>query len=520
MKGNEPSWLAACFVAGAGIMMLELTAPRLMQPWFGASTFVWTNVIGILLLALSLGYVLGGRLASRPAPERRVGLTLSACGVWTALVPLVLPMVSAALLPDPGTLAAARSARTTLELGSLAVTLLLVAPPVFVLGTVSPQVVAVFARGRDVGSAAGRVFMLGTLGSLLGTFLPTYVLVPTMGSRGASFVAAGFLVLSGLLLLAGRARVAAAASGVLAIAVSAALLDGRPLRAAEPGEELIAERESAYQYLRVTRGPALGDVEQGVHEKLLRINEGLAEFHSVAVDGESTTAGKYYDYFAMLPSCFPPEEKVDVLVLGSGAGTMTRVLRDVWGRERFGELVNVEIDPGVVALEAEFDDAHFGGDWTTLPGDGRAVARTLAGPFDLIFVDAYARQIDIPFHMATVEFFALVRERLSPHGIVALNVSGSDAGGALPQSLAATLRDAGFPRITLTPVVHWGNMMMWTSRDGLPRGLGKTPAALKTVRTRANRFTRDLPPDGAAFVLRDDHAPVEWLTDRWLRGAK
>ena len=83
MKTTGLAWLAACFVAGAGVMMLELTAPRLMQPWFGASTFVWTNVIGILLVALAAGYALGGRLASRPEPARRVGGTLAACGIWT-----------------------------------------------------------------------------------------------------------------------------------------------------------------------------------------------------------------------------------------------------------------------------------------------------------------------------------------------------------------------------------------------------------------------------------------------------
>lgn len=516
MSRTDSVWLAACFAAGAGIMMLELSAPRLMQPWFGASTFVWTNVIGVLLFALSVGYFIGGRLSNKGGAASRVGLTLTACGVWTALIPLALPTVARLLLPEPTTLVGAREARTILEVGSLVVTLLLVAPPVFVLGTVSPQIVAVLARDRDVGVAAGRVFMLGTLGSLLGTFLPTYFLIPLLGTRGTALAAAAFLILAGASLLLGRRRLVAVGSGVLVLVTSAAFLHGRPVRGAEPDETVLKEVESDYQYLRVSRVAALGDVEEGATERLLRINEGLAEFHSVAVDEESTTAGKYYDYFALLPSCFPSERRLRVLVLGSGAGTMARVLRDVWGRDRFEQIINVELDPAVVELEADFG----ADDLVTLVGDGRAVARTLKGPFDLVFVDAYARQIDIPFHMASVEFFELVRDRLSKDGILALNVSGSDRDEPLMKSLVATLSQAAFARIATTPVVYWGNIMVWAGRDDRRRGFDDVPEELGRVERRALRFTTDAVVDESAIVLTDDHAPLEWLTDQWLRGER
>ena len=147
------------FVAGAGVMLVEVTAPRLMQPWFGASVFVWTNVIGVMMLALALGYRLGGSLAEKPRLMRRIAGSFVVAGAWTCVLPFLVAPFSAWLLPEPTSLLDHDQGPRTLELGSLVTAAVLMAPPVFLLALVSPQLVrASVDAGTSAGPAAGRVF--------------------------------------------------------------------------------------------------------------------------------------------------------------------------------------------------------------------------------------------------------------------------------------------------------------------------------------------------------------------------
>ncbi|MCA9322042.1 MAG: fused MFS/spermidine synthase [Planctomycetes bacterium] len=512
-------WLLIAFLAGAGTMIVELTAPRLMQPWFGASTFVWTNVIGVILLALSLGYNLGGRLSARKGLERRVGLTLLAAAGLSALVPFIFGPFAALLLPEPGSLDDAASARSRMEWASFAATVFLFAPPVFLLALLPPQIVrALVDLEQPVGLASGRVYMWGTLGSLLGTFLPTHVLVPWLGSRLAFVTAAAILLVASLLLLFRTRRLARlAALGLLLPLAFWPVTAGSVIRPALPHERLVLEQETDYQYLRLVEAPALGAGLDPTRDRelLLRIDEGVEEFHSVKLLGDrKDTGAKYYDLFGLLPGLFPPERTLKVLVLGSGAGTMARVL-DAFHGDRIGSIVNVELDPAVLELEA-----RFGADIERLRSyamDGRGFLRQSNESFDLIFVDAYARQIDIPFHLATREMWLAVHNHLTSDGVVAINVSGYDAGTALVRGLAASMRAGGFDDLRLNPVPWWGNMMLWSRRGFVGPGLAAARLPdrphLGDLRDRSVAAESRLEPQGEDPVFTDDRAPLERLTN-------
>lgn len=507
--------LFVAFAAGAGIMILELAAPRVVQPWFGASTFVWTNVIGVILVALAAGYQIGGALSPRPGRPRRIALALVIAAALAALTPWAAGVLAGWLSPAPGTLANLPDSNRILELSSLLVAALLFAPPVLVIATVTPQLVSELeAGGLDGGRASGRIFAIGTLGSLLGTFAPTYFLVPTFGSRVTVLIAAGLLALAGLAAGLGRPSrtVRAAALLLVALVPLAIFSNARPLRPQEDFEHSMREIETAYQYVRVAEETAREDETQ--RERVLKINEGLRDFHSIALGDRPTTGGKYYDTIAALATTLRQDgDPWRVAVLGSGAGTTAGLLRRHWG-DRVGSIVNVDIDPVVLALEEEFGVAGGAADHS-FALDGRAFLRLTDAQFDLIVVDAYAQQIDIPAHMATVEFFELVRKRLAPKGCLVLNASSRDLESPLLRALASSMRAAGFPEIVASPVQYWGNTMLWTHRDRQPdlslSLRGPTPKALAPAREAITRWSTVLLPRDEDLLLRDGDAPTEWL---------
>src|SRR5918995_6259050 len=171
------------FAGGFASIGVELTASRLLAPFFGSSTFIWASLIGLTLAFLSLGYFLGGRLADRrPEPDVLYAVTaVAAVAIGT------IPFVSQPLLT--GSLEAFREFNAGAFYGSLAGTLLLLAPPVTLLGFISPF--AIRLQLPDVASAgktAGSLYALSTIGSISGSFIPVLVLIPLIGTAATFFV--------------------------------------------------------------------------------------------------------------------------------------------------------------------------------------------------------------------------------------------------------------------------------------------------------------------------------------------
>ena len=201
------------FAGGFASIGVELTASRLLAPFFGSSTFIWASLIGLTLAFLALGYFLGGRLADRrPEPVVLYAVTaIAAVAIGT------IPFVSRPLLT--GSLEAFRELDAGAFYGSLAGTLLLLAPPVTLLGFISPF--AIRLQLSDVASAgktAGSLYALSTIGSIAGSFIPVLVLIPLIGT------AATFIALSLALLRAGGGRSCRDARQAVALAAGLAAL--------------------------------------------------------------------------------------------------------------------------------------------------------------------------------------------------------------------------------------------------------------------------------------------------------
>lgn len=455
-------------LAGGATMVVELGAVRLLAPWFGASSSVWTNVIGVVLAALAVGYTLGARLASGPRPLASLRSVLLGGAVLAVSLPGLTPWVAGAFMPDGVALA---GASRLLVWGSLASALILFLPIAACLGCACPLAVESLQRERGdaAGHAGGHVLASSTLGSLAGTFGTTHLFVPVLGTTLTFLGAGAVLLLCGLLVRPEASDRRGTQLGLFIVAFGLGFFSGwpRPGTGARgaygPQERLLEAAESPYQSLRVVeRGEGSGRI------RLLQVNESLDSFQSVwTPEVGLLPPGYYYNHFA-LPYGWTRRElgsapsSWDVFIVGLGAGSAIRVLDGVLDPVTRLGVTGVELDPAVIRLaEAHFDlDAR--GDHRTIVGglDGRAALGLDERQYDQVIVDAYANNMEVPPHLASVEAFAAARERLRDGGWLTVNVGGFGVDDPVVEGIARTIAKAFDGPVTIFRVPFSRNLSL------------------------------------------------------------
>jgi predicted membrane-bound spermidine synthase len=491
----------AAFWTGFASIAVEISASRLIAPYFGSSTFIWANLIGATLLFLALGYWLGGRLADARPDARWLYRLIGIAGITLALViPLSRPVLRASLDAfddrDSGAF-----------LGSLVGTLALFAPTMVALGMIAPYAIRLrLVAVSDAGKAAGSLYALSTAGSILGSFVPVIILLPAIGTRGTfAVLAVGLALMSISGLLAERAGTDSLAYGLLSVASIAGLIIGTrgDIRPPYRGS-LVAEFESDYNYIQVL---------QDGNETLLALNEGHA-VHSIYNPRQLETGGPW-DYFALGPTLASDSSPSRALIVGLAGGTAARQLRAAYPGI---EVDGIEIDQKIVDVGREYfamsDDVV-----NVTVGDGRYALRGSKQSYDLICLDAY-RQPYIPFHLATVEFFELVSRHLEPGGVVAVNAGRTEDDFRLVDAISATLASA-FETVIVVDVQRYDNSMVFATHDEVAidefeerlRQSADMPL-VGTVSRWALEHGKIRTASTTGQVLTDDRAPVEWIIDQ------
>jgi spermidine synthase len=472
------------FLAGAATLATEIAASRLLAPYFGSSTVVWANIIGLTLAYLALGYWLGGRLADRrPQPQVLARILLLA-----AVVLAVTPFVARPILD-----VAVRgfdSLSVGSVVGSFFAALALFAVPITALGAVAPFVLRLaLTRVDEAGKVAGRLYALSTTGSLVGTFGAALLAIPFIGTQRTLVGTAALLALAAAL-LAGPRWLPAPAVAVALLAIPAGHV-----------KHSLYEAESHYQFIRVFQ-------EDGVRK--LELNEGVAVHSEWRRD--SVLTGGYWDLFLLLPPLLDrPAERM--LVIGNAGGTIGRA----YGRYYPGVRVDgVEIDPKLNNVARRFFGAGDNPRLKLIAADGRPFLEHTGDRYDVIVVDAY-RQPYVPFQLATQEFFQLVHEHLRPGGALALNVAATPDDHRLSRAIETTILTS-FPQVWRWSPLRFNDLVFALQRP-LPRAelLSRSEQARGRIRLLVPLFQRRLElarPEGRP--LTDDRAPVEWLTDRMI----
>jgi spermidine synthase len=476
------------FMAGAGTLATEIAASRLLAPYFGSSTIVWANIIGLILVYLALGYWLGGKLADRRPEPRVLGTIVLVAALFIAALPFVArPILDAAVRGLDAVSVGA-------VVGSFFAALALFAVPVTLLGAVSPFAIRLSLDDiGEAGTVAGRLYALSTVGSILGTFLSALVLIPLIGTQRTMLGAAALLVLSAALILGNRWQIATVAVAALLFIPAGTIKDSAGL---------LYEAESTYQYVQV--------VERSDGSRALKLNEGVA-VHSVWYPDSVLTGGEW-DMFLLVPPLLErPVERM--LVIGNAGGTIARA---------FGRLYpdvaidGVEIDPKVSEAGRRYLGLGDNPKLHVITDDGRPFLQGTSTRYDVIVVDAY-RQPYIPFYLATKEFFQLAHDRLAPGGALALNVAAVPGDERLSRAIGSTVL-AAFPQAWRWKPLRFNELGLafdaLVEREDL---LNRVDEANPAVGSLVPLFRAGLEPvEANAEVLTDDRAPVEWVTDRMI----
>ncbi len=477
----------AVIVSGGAVLAVEILGTRLIGPFYGTSLYLWSALIGVTLGALSLGYVLGGRLADRGPRLGMFAALIAGAGLWIAAIPwLRYPMLAGA---EP----------LGLRTAVLFAAVVLFFAPFTLLGMTTPYAVRLRAASVETaGRAAGESYALSTVASLAAALLTGFILIPLTGASRLAFLTGAALIVTAL---AGPARSKGRgipAMVAIATVVAAAVFTapgGRP----NPDTGLVAVVESPYAEIRVVDGDGtrLMLIDGMVH----------AEIDTMTMDSPPS----YIDVLELAADFY--EYPGTTLLVGLGGGTLAnRFTRKGWNVDV------VEIDPEVTRVAEDyfgFQPSHA----RIFHRDGREFMIEHDEKYDLIILDAFGSS-SIPFHLVTREAFALCKARLAPGGVLALNVIAVGWRDKLVRSLAATLRQE-FSKVLVLPMAEppdqIGNLTLLASNEDLeikrepPVPTDRFSAEYNRAHAWDNRFEID--PTGER-VITDDRNPVDLWAER------
>ena len=484
------------FFAGMSVMAVELGASRLLAPYFSSSQIVWTIIIGTIMIAMALGNIYGGRMADRdPNPDRLYGRIVIA-SIWIALIPVlgkyIILGISALLVFTINT--------NFLIWAAFAACMVLFVFPLFLLGTVTPSLVKYTVNSLDdSGKTVGTLGAFNTIGSIIGTFLPTFVTIPAVGTSVTFLIFAGILLLLALIYFVAN-RIKSRRVAVAVVILLIACIFGSSDHFAFWEDEVVYEGESVYNYLQVNED----------EEQVSLLTNVLFGVQSVYKKDKGLT-DTFCDYALAAPLMAGQSQRdsLDVLMLGVGAGTYASQCKHYFDNVN---VEGVEIDGKITELANTYFEMPQDVKVTTY--DGRAFLEVSDQKYDVIFVDAY-QDITIPFQMSSVEFFTLVRDHLSEDGVMVVNLNmWEETEGDINAHLMDTIAQV-FPHIYTADVAHTTNRELFASESaGIPQKLQSSISSVQDTELRLlmRQVSASLQNyEAGNYIMTDDKAPVELL---------
>lgn len=484
------------FFAGMSVMAVELGASRLLAPYFSSSQIVWTIIIGTIMIAMALGNIYGGKSADKsPNPDKLYGRILIAA-VWIALIPVagkyIVLGISALLIFTVN--------NNFLIIAAFCACMVIFVFPLFLLGTVTPSLAKYSVSSLDdSGRTVGTLGAFNTIGSIIGTFVPTFVTIPAVGTSITFLIFAGILIVLSVIYFV-SSRVGYKKIIISGVIFVSCCVFGHGDSFAFWQKDLTYEGESIYNYLQISEDDKQVSLSTNV----------LFGVQSVYMKDDTLT-GLYYDYAMAAPLMVPDKnpDSMEVLILGMGTGTYATQCRKYFGDMN---IEGVEIDEKITKLSRKYfalpDDINV----TTY--DGRAFLNASDRKYDVIMVDAY-QDITIPFQMSSVEFFRLVKSHLNENGVMVVNMNmrGNDDGD-INQYLADTISSV-FGNVYTVEVDNSTNRELFASDNNDMMGvLNDNISGIKDadLRFMMNKVRdNSIAYNAGKLIMTDDNAPVELL---------
>ena len=493
MKNNKWIYYLTAFFSGTSVMAIELGASRLLAPYFSSSQIVWTIIIGTIMIAMAVGNVVGGKMADKYESPTRLFVWLFIAATFTMLIPLFGKFV----ISGVALILATFITKNYLIWAALVSCLLVFVFPLLVLGMVTPHLVKFAVKDMsENGKTTGIIEASNTIGSIIGTFLPTFVTIPTVGTSLTFVIFASVLyaVCISYFIYAKKHRIK---SGIITIIALIIGILSSNIGVAFWQNNILYEGESVYNYLRV---------EETDSSIILSTNV-LFGVQSIKKKNGNLT-GMYYDYALAAPIMAGGLDKeISVCILGLGTGTYGESLYKYFD---VSSLDGVEIDGKIIDLAYKYFDLPS--EIETYEADGRAFIDASNKKYDVIMVDAY-RDITIPFQMSSVEFFTSVKNHLTENGVMVVNMNmRSSQEESINDYLEGTIASCFSSVYTCTA---GGNVELFASngvdvynslKDNFSKINNSSLRAL--MATALNRLEK---VEKTNLILTDDKAPVEVL---------
>lgn len=491
------------FITGACVLVIEVVATRILAPYFGNTIYSVSSVISVVLAALSIGYWIGGRLADKHLSKKLFFGIIAFSGIGV----LGIELLRTNLLPVLGY-------ELPLATGPLIISPILFFLPSFLLGMLSPFAIALQqhqSKSAGVGATTGEMFFFSTVGSIVGSLLAGFVLIPLFGITAIIIGVGIVLLLLGLIPLVayGLERrlticLVLLAASLLCLSLVSQVASAKVLYSGDGLYERIVIRDGMYN-----GRPARFLSQDTSNSAAMYLNS----------DEMAYDYTKYYGLYDM----FVPQPE-HALVMGGGAYSIPKALLT----DLPAVHVDVsEIEPSLVPLAKKYFNLKDDPRLTHYIQDGRRMLHDADGRYDIIFSDVYHSMYSVPSHFTTLEFMQLAHERLTADGVFVANLIGSTStkGPSFIWSQIKTMQQV-FPQVYVFAVrdpvdtTSAQNIIAVGSNakarldvyDAKWRG-----SAYQVVREAAGHYvdTRTVLMEKYP-VLTDDFAPVDYLTAKVL----
>jgi spermidine synthase len=474
------------FLSGAVVMMLELTGSRIMAPYVGTSTFIWTSLIGVILASLSLGYYFGGIKADRDPSQKRLATILFYAGLSIGVVAVINTYIMGYVTYH----------LVSVKWSAAVSACILFGVPAYLLGMVSPQAVRIRMKNVDhAGATIGRLYALSSLGSIVGTFLVGFYLMAWIGSRNILYILSGLTLLLSLMNRKNNDVLMA-----LIVFMAAPFLSS--FGKSDKGKIMDTE----YCSVQVVEYPD----PEGRRLKIMKVGN---EFSSGMYEDSDSLAFVYSRFYKLMFHFHPGPE--NTLLIGGGAYSVPKYFQKAYPRLNMDV---VEIDPALTRMAET--DFRFKPDARTVPihADGRIYLNQTTKKYDVIMGDAYRSLFSIPFHLVSVEAVQKMFDALNEDGILIINIL-SPVEGPHRDLLQSMVKTCGFvfPRIRVfkpnreMPDRQVQNLMLVCQKTERGYEAAYTSPEIRKMLSQEVPVSKIEAWQG--MVLTDDFAPVEHFAE-------
>ena len=393
------------FLCGALGMILELVAARVLSPYIGSSNLIWTTIIGIMLTSMSIGYWAGGKIADKKPDMNILSMLILMGSFFTSLIPIL-----ETLMVKPFS-----AVTNNLVLIAIITSAFIFGIPSFILATVSPSAVKLKDKQHEnVGKVSGSVSSLSTLGSIIGTFMAGFILIPNLGVRTIIFIATIIQFILAFILFTKKDKTFIIIMLIALISLIGLNLYGKYLFE-KNNPDIIEDVDSQYSRIWIRQASNLEN-----SYKVMQVDTGLESY----INQETNEMGAPYLYYYDLFDYYNKEAKSTLMIGGAAYTYPTYYLKKYEDKT-----IDVsEIDEKMTQLAKE----QFGLDTSNqrlkiYHQDGRSFLNYTDNKYDTILIDAF-KGLNAPFELTTYEALTNAKNKLNDNGMVITNIISAVKG--------------------------------------------------------------------------------------------